>query len=119
MIVELFVFPDCPGAEGARQTLRTLLDPYGDSFNEILVENTEQAEQLGVLGSPSVHINGVEMEEDRWNDPPAFACRIYPNGNDRLCRIPEGMLEEALKRARQQEAGQSPLSFRTERRGAS
>jgi len=100
MKIELLTIPHCPGVEGARQVLRHLLRPIGETFIETTIRNEEQAMATHFLGSPTIQINGQEIEPERRNDPASFSCRTYAHGKDRLCRIPEEMLRQALEEAK-------------------
>ena len=96
MKIELLIIPHCPGAEGARQLLRNVLRNTGESFTETEVKNMKQAEELHFLGSPTIQIDGRDIETDRRNDPASFSCRTYLHGDRLLCQVPEQMLRDAL-----------------------
>ncbi|RKX41828.1 MAG: hypothetical protein DRP64_10815 [Verrucomicrobia bacterium] len=96
MKIELLTIPHCPGAEGTRRLMRNVLRNTGESFTETEVENAEQAEELHFLGSPTIQIDGQDIEPARRNDPASFSCRTYLHGDQLLCQVPEQMLREAL-----------------------
>jgi hypothetical protein len=97
MRIELMTIAHCPGAEGARQILRDVLRSAGQSFVETTIHNEEEAQATHFLGSPTIQINGVDIEIERRNDPASISCRTYQHGEHRLCRIPEDMLRKALE----------------------
>ena len=94
--IELLTLPGCPGAEGARELLYRVLNPMGLAFTETVVRDADEAEQLGFIGSPSVRVNGTDIEPARRADSPAFACRTYNHAGKLRCEIPENLLRNAL-----------------------
>ena len=80
--------------------LRNALRDSGGTFTETTIRNGEQAKAVHFLGSPTIQIDGQDIEPERRNDPASFSCRTYAHGKDRLCRIPEEMLRKALEEAR-------------------
>ena len=97
MRIELLTIPNCPGAEGARQVLRNALRNTGIPFIETTIHNEKEAKAAHFLGSPTIQVNGLDIEVERRDDPASFSCRTYQHGENRLCRIPEDMLRRALK----------------------
>lgn len=84
--IELLFFAGCPNHEQFLPRLQQLLDSHGISSPVQLIEITddEQAEQARFLGSPSLRINGVDVEpgaESRSSY--GLQCRIYttPDGS--------------------------------------
>lgn len=86
MRVELLYFGSCPHHEAFLPRLRMLLDEAGvsDPVELIEVETEQEAQRLGFLGSPSLRIDGTDV------DPTAHVrrdfgmqCRIYrtPDGS--------------------------------------
>lgn len=96
MRIELLAIPDCPGIEGARQVLHDVLRNTGIPFIETTIHNVKEAEAAHFLGSPTIQIDGVDIELERRNDLASFSCRTYQHGDNRLCRIPEEMLRKAF-----------------------
>ena len=95
--VEVLYFSGCPHAEEALKLVREAaarLAP-GSTVEPVPVETGEEARSAGFLGSPSIRIDGADIE-GRDGDPPAFACRVY-EGN---AGVPHAwMVEAALLRA--------------------
>lgn len=96
MKIELMTIPNCPGVEGARQLLRNLLRHTGESFIETTIHNEEEAKAAHFLRTPTIQIDGLDIEPERRNNEASFSCRTYQHGDHRLCRIPEDMLRKAL-----------------------
>ncbi len=101
MDIRLLTVPGCPGAPPARALLHEVLKSEGlaDAFTEIEVSDEQEAQQLGFLGSPTIHIDGLDIELAKLVSPACMCCRTYEHGSERLCQIPESMLREALRRA--------------------
>ena len=77
MKIELFTIQHCPGADGARRMLRKVLRDTGITFIETIIHDEEEAHVKGFLGSPTIQIDGEDIEIERQNDPPSFSCRTY------------------------------------------
>ncbi len=94
---ELLVTPDCPHAEAAERLLRstiTRLAP-GAEIVRTVVRSPAEAEKLAFPGSPTLRINGEDLEGLEAGSP-AFACRRYEHGAG---VPPEWLLEARMLRA--------------------
>lgn len=100
--VEILYFDGCPNHEAARALVERLsnelrIEPH---IELIEVADAEAAAALRFLGSPTVRVDGVDVEpgaEARTNY--ALACRIYP-GEQGVSELPhEQWLRDALRRA--------------------
>jgi arsenate reductase len=78
--------------------LRAVLTTEGldDDIEMVNVPDAESARQEGFLGSPSIQINGLDIEADRRADPPCYGCRVYANGEP---VPPEDLIRTALRRS--------------------
>lgn len=78
--VEVLFFSGCPNHEPTVQLAREVVTSVGlpAQILEVEVESAEQAEELRFLGSPSVRINGHDIEPgaDGRSDF-AYGCRVY------------------------------------------
>jgi hypothetical protein len=83
MQIELLKVPDCPGADIAYNRLRDVLDQLGvgDTIRTIEIATDEQARRLCFPGSPTLRINGRDVDPyiDRTAEY-AVACRLYTSG---------------------------------------
>ena len=77
--VELFYFEGCPNGEAARVLVERVAADEGVTPDLWLVEGTpEDVERLRFLGSPSVRVNGHDVEPDAdERETFVFACRVY------------------------------------------
>ncbi len=87
MDVELLYFEDCPSWEKALANLRTALAEQGGSaeIRVVKIENAEDAQLRGFLGSPSIHVDGIDLWPDERRGS-FWGCRVY--------RSPEGFRGE-------------------------
>ena len=76
MNVTLLYFDDCPSWQTADQHLRALADELSFTIERVEVTTPERAEQLRFRGSPSIHIDGVDLFTDP-DAPVGLSCRIY------------------------------------------
>lgn len=78
--VEVFFFDGCPNHEPTVELARSVVADLGikAEVNEVPVETTDDAETHRFLGSPSVRVNGCDIEpgaDDRANY--GLSCRVY------------------------------------------
>jgi arsenate reductase len=80
MNVEVLVTADCPHAKRAITRVRDVVDALvpGTTVHEVLVKAEQDAQRLAMPGSPTVRVDGRDV--DPSGGEPAFACRVYPNG---------------------------------------
>lgn len=82
--VEVLFFDGCPNHEPTLELARSAVAELGVAaqVHEVAVEDPEDAEARRFLGSPSVRVNGRDIEpgaEDRTSF--ALSCRMYgPSG---------------------------------------
>jgi hypothetical protein len=90
MKVELFYIAECPSYREAARMLRATLRELGfrDDFSEIEVTGSAQADALGFLGSPTIRIDGNDIEPmlpgQRQH---GLSCRTYLVGGE-LAGVP-------------------------------
>ena len=74
--VTLLHFEDCPSWQSADQHLRALADEIEFTIDCVEVTAPEQADRLRLRGSPSIHLDGVDLFADA-DAPVGLSCRIY------------------------------------------
>ena len=85
MKVEFLYFKSCPSHKQALANLRAALREAGVKHDLILinVDSPEKAEKVGFQGSPSIRINGKDLEGR--DEGAAYSCRFYTvNGKTTL-----------------------------------
>lgn len=97
MKIRFLYFEGCPHKDEALELLHQVLEERGIEGEIEMVEvRPEEAASEGFLGSPTIQINGRDIEKERRGDPPYYGCRIYPGGRG---VPPKEMIMEALKRS--------------------
>jgi hypothetical protein len=81
MVIEVFYVPGCPNHHAAIQNLRNALRfvAIDAPIQEIAVTNEAMARQLKFPGSPTIRVDGRDVEPNA-HDSYGVACRLYSNG---------------------------------------
>lgn len=98
--VEVLSFAGCPNAELALALVERVSAELGiDAHVETIeVQSADQADDLRFLGSPSIRVNGRDVEpgaDNRSNF--AFSCRVYSSESGLKGQPDERWLREALQ----------------------
>jgi hypothetical protein len=99
MKVELFYWEGCPSHPEALELLEAVLAERGiDADVELRrVETDEEAQALHFPGSPTIRVDGRDVDAAGADSRPALNCRIYYLPDGRVSPIPSReQLEEAL-----------------------
>ena len=74
------------------------LDPESISVREI--DTSESADREGFVGSPTIRIDGADVQPPSEGDPTGLACRVYRRRDGRTSPLPDPKdLREALRAA--------------------
>jgi len=102
MKIELLYFAGCPNHEPTLQLVREVLLQEGleAEVSEIRIEDNRMIEETGFLGSPTVRINGRDIEEDIGLAALAgLSCRTYRE-NHVMRKLPgRALILRALREA--------------------
>jgi hypothetical protein len=99
--VELLWWRECPSWERALEMLREEmekagLDPESVSVHEI--DTDESADREGFVGSPTIRIDGADIQPPNEGEPTGLACRVYRRRDGRTSPLPDpDDLREALQ----------------------
>ena len=99
-LVELLYFDGCPGID----RVVPIVDPLADAADARMVrrrvETSDEAEAQRFLGSPTVRVDGVDVEPGaEQRDDYGLKCRLYQTA-DGLAGVPdEAWIRDALRRA--------------------
>lgn len=104
MKVEVLFVPGCPNYEPAVERIKKVLatDALNVEVNSIAVGTNEDARALMFPGSPTIRVNGDDVEPHQLSAP-SLACRLYANRTG----VPS---EEVLRVAVTRAKGQEPLA---------
>ncbi len=84
MHVRVVYFEGCPNHEPAVELVREIADSLGAAIKveEVLVTSHEDAVRERMLGSPTIQVNGVDVEPSaRTRTDYAMSCRVYSGGD--------------------------------------
>lgn len=97
--VELLYWEGCPSYPEARELLEDVLRHRGADAEIRMHEVTtrEEAVELHFPGSPTIRIDGRDVDPAGADEPPSLSCRVYLS-DGRVSPIPSReQLEEALR----------------------
>jgi hypothetical protein len=84
MKIEVLYVPSCPNHALALERLREVLtaESFQKHVNEVLVRDAEMAQSLKFPGSPTIRINGLDVEpQSEQTISFGLMCRLYSDGN--------------------------------------
>jgi len=95
MRIEFLHTPDCPNSDAAKALLESILRERGipDLIQEIVIHTPDDAARVGFLGSPSIRIDGVDVDPAS-NEVlgPVLGCRLYDGAGVPARRLIEAAL---------------------------
>jgi hypothetical protein len=98
--IELLWWEGCPSHPEALALLETVLAERGIDVPVTLVEvrSHEEALELRFPGSPTIRLDGRDIDPAGEQSEPALNCRIYRTPDGRVSPVPSReQLEEALR----------------------
>ena len=99
-MVEFLFWEECPSHAEALALLREVLAESGrdpQAVEIVEVDTYEDAQRLGFPGSPTIRVDGRDIDADGAGRP-GLACRIYHLPDGRPSPVPSRhQLEEALR----------------------
>jgi hypothetical protein len=101
MRIEILYVPGCPNYPPTFERLQAVLasEAVQDEIRCLPVSTETRAEDLLFPGSPTVRVNGRDIEPNR-TVAPVLACRLYANGTG---VPPEDMLRAAISQAKRKD----------------
>lgn len=106
MTLELLYLEGCPNHDATVNLVRSVLEAEGvpTDFRQIAVRSREDAEALDFPGSPTVRVNGQDIERSSSNRLGiGLACRTYLVEGKVQGVPPRPWLEKTIRAARKQE----------------
>jgi hypothetical protein len=101
LAVEFLYWEDCPSHERALELLTQALreEDIAAELQMYRVETDEEAEEIGFPGSPTIRVNGVDIDENP-DLPIGLSCRVYRTETGRMSPLPsKEKIARALHRA--------------------
>jgi len=97
--IDFLFWRDCPSHPEARELLRDVLQERGVDAEiverEVLTQ--DEAEELAFPGSPTIRVDGRDVDPAGAASRPALTCRIYHLPDGRVSPVPSReQLEEAI-----------------------
>jgi hypothetical protein len=95
--VELLWWEGCPSYPDARELLEEALEGRAEvEMREVRTD--EEAQALAFPGSPTIRVDGRDVDPAGASGPPSLSCRIYHLPDGRVSPVPSRQqLEEALR----------------------
>jgi peroxiredoxin len=98
--IEFLTWDGCPSSAEARETLERVLDFFDIRASVSMVEVTtqEEAEALRFPGSPTIRVDGRDVDPAGADARPSLSCRVYRRPNGTVAPIPsEIQIQAALR----------------------
>ncbi|HEY5159551.1 MAG TPA: hypothetical protein VII83_00635, partial [Gaiellaceae bacterium] len=99
-VIELLYWQGCPSHPEAKALLEGVLAELGRDDEIVMTEvkSDEEAERLHFPGSPTIRVDGRDIDARGANERPSLTCRIYYLPDARVSPIPSReQMEAALK----------------------
>jgi hypothetical protein len=90
--IELLWWRECPSWERALAMLREAMAEQGldpESIEVIEVDTGEAAERRRFVGSPTIRIDGADIQPPVEGEPTGLACRVYRRRDGRTSPLPD------------------------------
>lgn len=105
MRIEVLYVTNCPHLPTAVKQLKAILSAEGvaDEIQEVEVKDGRSAEQFKFRGSPTIRINGRDIDlATQASELFALACRIYPGAKETSGPCAK-MMRRAIREALEEE----------------
>jgi hypothetical protein len=102
MKIRILSFEGCPHVEATVSLVEEALQELGlpIELDRVQIHDESDAAYYHFLGSPSVQIDGNDLEAGRREDAPSFGCRLYRHGMSTEGVPPKEMIVAAIQAAR-------------------
>jgi hypothetical protein len=90
--IELLWWEGCPSTPEALAELREILREEGldpDAVEVRRIDTEEDAGREGFVGSPTIRIEGEEVQPPPAGEPPGLTCRVYRLRDGRISPTPD------------------------------
>jgi hypothetical protein len=101
--VELLFWDGCPSHPQALADLRAAMEQTGLDPDTVLVREVDTDQRAGrerFVGSPTIRIDGEDVDPPGDDEPTGLTCRVYRLRDGRVSPVPDpAVLREALEQA--------------------
>jgi hypothetical protein len=99
--IRILACDECPNTRATEALVAKTLEELGVKAHLDFVEvhNEAEAAAYRFLGSPSVQVDGKDVEKERREDAPLFGCRLYTRAGRRTGVPPRDMIVRAIQEA--------------------
>jgi hypothetical protein len=102
--IELLWWRECPSWERALAMVREEMEAAGldpEALRVTEIESDDDAERSEFPGSPTIRIDGEDMQAPGPEEPRGLTCRVYRTRDGRVSPLPDrDDVREALQKAR-------------------
>ncbi len=102
MQIDFYYDEDCPSHGAALARLRDVMQTVGveAEIRVTKVQTDAEAEQHQFIGSPTIRINGQDIDPPPQDTPYMLGCRAYRRADGRITPLPSAdLIRDALQRA--------------------
>jgi hypothetical protein len=100
--VELLWWEGCPSSGKAHEVVRRLMAEAGldpQSLRSVAIDTDAAAQREGFMGSPTIRVDGRDIQPPEQSEPPGLTCRVYHLRDGRVSPLPDtDDIKEALSR---------------------
>ena len=99
MRIDFLFWRECPSHPEARALLREVMEERGVEADVVEREvlTNDEAQELAFTGSPTIRVDGRDVDPEGAGGRPSLTCRIYHLPDGRVSPVPSReQLEEAL-----------------------
>ncbi|MGD8621216.1 MAG: hypothetical protein PVI81_05715 [Anaerolineales bacterium] len=110
MDIDFLYYEDCPSHDDALERLRKVLDAerIEARIHVTKVETEQQAQELKFVGSPTIRIEGRDIDTPPEDAYYGLTCRAFRLENGRISPLPsETMIRSALASAKEESSSVS------------
>jgi hypothetical protein len=98
--VELLWWEGCPSSAEAHGLVRRVMAEAGldpDSLRSIEIDTDDAAQRESFVGSPTIRVDGRDIQPPEQPEAPGLSCRIYHLRDGRISPLPDPEdIKEAL-----------------------
>ena len=103
MVIRVMTFLGCPSCAAATLLVEEVVEELRlpAAIEAIHVNDEDEARRIGFLGSPSIQVDGRDIEVSRRDEKGTYACRLYRTLNGITGVPPKELLVDAIREALQ------------------